>query len=128
MTHLSRYENISEIETCYISGNMKVLFCSFSSLKYSRIFERKLGHDTCGVEIKPLTQHFAGSLKHLSSYDNIFETEAWHFWDNMKVLLRDVDLKLCTERTHDDPTGKTIWGLCIVSNVCKWSNFLFKMS
>ena len=30
-------------------------------------------------------------MKHLSGYDNIFETEAWYFWGNMKVLLEHLD-------------------------------------
>ena len=25
-------------------------------------------------------------MKYLSGYDNIFETEAWYFWGNMKVF------------------------------------------
>ena len=31
-------------------------------------------------------------MKHLSGYDNIWETEAWYFWgSNMKVLLGHLD-------------------------------------
>ena len=66
-------------------------------------------------------------MKHLSGYDNMFETEAWYFWGNMKVLLGDLDSGLGTIGLHSDPADKTFLGLCIVSNVSKWSNFLLKM-
>ena len=66
-------------------------------------------------------------MKHLSGYDNIFETEAWYFWGNVKVLLGHLDLGLGTKCTHSDPADKTFLGLYIVSNVSKWSNFLLKM-
>ena len=67
------------------------------------------------------------SMKYLSSYDNIFETEAWFFWGNMKVLLGHLEWGLGTKGPHSDPADKTFLGLCIVSNVFKWSNFLLKM-
>ena len=66
-------------------------------------------------------------MKHLSGYDNIFETEAWYFWGNMKVLLEHLDWELGTEGPHSDPADKTFLGLCIVSNVSKWLNLLLKM-
>ena len=50
-------------------------------------------------------------MKHLSSYDNIFETEAWYFWDNMKVLLGHVDWGLGTKDPHSDPADKTFLGM-----------------
>ena len=31
-------------------------------------------------------------MKHLRGYDNIFETEAWYLWGNMKVLLGHLGL------------------------------------
>ena len=66
-------------------------------------------------------------MKHLSDYDNIFETEAWYFWDKMKILLWHLDWGLGSKGSHSDPADKTFLGLCIVSNVSKWSNFLLKM-
>ena len=66
-------------------------------------------------------------MKHLSGYDNIFETEAWYFWGNMKVFLGHLDQGLGTKGPHSDPTDKFVLGLCIVSNVSKWSNVLLKM-
>ena len=62
-----------------------------------------------------------------NGYDNTFETEAWYFWDNMKVLLADLDWGLGTKDPHSDLADKIFLGLCIVSNVSKWSNFLLKM-
>ena len=60
-------------------------------------------------------------MKHLSGYDNIFETEAWYFWGNMKVLLGHLDRGLGTKDPHSNPVDKTCLGLCIVGNVSKWS-------
>ena len=65
-------------------------------------------------------------MKYLSDYDNIFETEAWFFEGNMKVLLQYLDWGLGTKGPHSDPTKKFFLGLCIFSNA-KSSNFLFKM-
>ena len=66
-------------------------------------------------------------MKHLSDYDIILETEAWYFTGNTKVLLAHLDWGLGTKGAHSDPADKTFLGLCIVSNVYKWSNFLLKM-
>ena len=66
-------------------------------------------------------------MKHLSSYDSIFETEAWYFWGNMKVLLGQLYWGLGTKGPHSDTADKTFLGVCIVSNVSKWSNLLLKM-
>ena len=66
-------------------------------------------------------------MKHLSGYNNIFETEAWYFWGNMKVLLEQLDWRLGTKGPHSDPADKTFLGLCIVNNVSKWSNVLLKI-
>ena len=66
-------------------------------------------------------------MKHLSSYDSIFETEAWYFWGNMKVLLGQLYWGLGTKGPQSDPADKTFLGVCIVSNVSKWSNLLLKM-
>ena len=66
-------------------------------------------------------------MKHLSGYDNIFETEAWYFWGNMKVLSGHLEKVLGTKGPHSNPADKTFLGLCIVNNVSKWSNFLLKM-
>ena len=51
------------------------------------------------------------------------------FGGNMKVLLGlgHLDWGLGTKGPHSDPADKTFLGLCIVSNVSKWSNFLLKM-
>ena len=66
-------------------------------------------------------------MKHLTGYDDVFETEAWYFWGNMKALLGHLDRGLGTKDPHSDPADKTFLGLCIVSNVSKWSNFLLKI-
>ena len=66
-------------------------------------------------------------MKDLTGYDNIFETEAWYFRGNMKVLLGHLDWELGTIGLHSDPADKTFLGLCIVCNVFKWSKLLLKM-
>ena len=58
--------------------------------------------------------------------DNIFELKDDTFGGNMKVLLRRLDWGLGTKGPHNDPVDKTFLGLCIVSNVSKWSNLLLK--
>ena len=58
-------------------------------------------------------------MKHLSGYDNIFETEAWYFWGNMKFFPRHLDWGLGTKGPHSEQADKTFLGLCIVSNVSK---------
>ena len=45
----------------------------------------------------------------------------------MKVLLGYLDWGLVTKGLQSDPADKPFLGLCIVSNVSKWSNFLLKM-
>ena len=45
----------------------------------------------------------------------------------MNVLLEHLDWGLGIKGPPSDPTDKTFWGLCIVSNVSKWSNVLLKM-
>ena len=66
-------------------------------------------------------------MKYLSGYDNILETEAWYFTGNRNVLLAHLDWGLGTKGPHSEPVDKTFLGLCIVSNVSKWSNFLLKV-
>ena len=66
-------------------------------------------------------------MKHLSGYDDIFETEAWYFWDNRKVFLEHLDWRLGTKDPHSDPADKTLLGPCIVSNVFTQSKLLLKM-
>ena len=66
-------------------------------------------------------------MKHFSSFDNMFETEAWYFWGNTEVLLGSLDWRLAPKDLHSDPADKTILGLHIASNVSKWSNLLLKM-
>ena len=66
-------------------------------------------------------------MKYLSGYDNMFETEVWYFWGNMKVLLGHLDWRLGTKELHSDPAEKTFLGLCIVSSISKWSNLWLKM-
>ena len=58
-------------------------------------------------------------MKHLSGYDNIFEIEAWYFWDNMKVLLGHLNWRLGTKVPYSESTDKTFLVLCIVNNVSK---------
>ena len=45
----------------------------------------------------------------------------------MKVLLGHLDWGLGTKGRNIDLADKTFWGLCIVSNVSKWSKLLLKM-
>ena len=66
-------------------------------------------------------------MKHLSGCDNIFETKAWYFQGNMKVLLGHLDWELGTKDLQSDPADKAFLGLHIVSNVSKWSNVLLKI-
>ena len=66
-------------------------------------------------------------MKHLSGYDNKFETEAWYFSGNMKVFLVHLDWGLGTKGPHSDLADKTFLGLCIINNISKWSNLLLKM-
>ena len=44
----------------------------------------------------------------------------------MKVLLGYLDWVPSTKGPQNDPVDKTFLGLCIVSNVSKWSNIFFK--
>ena len=46
-------------------------------------------------------------MKHLSGFDNMFETEPWYFWGNMKVLLGHLGWVLGTKSAHSDPADKT---------------------
>ena len=39
----------------------------------------------------------------------MFETEAWYFWGNMKVLLVHLDRGQGTKGPHSDPADKTFW-------------------
>ena len=66
-------------------------------------------------------------MKHLIGYDNIFETEAWYIWGNMKVLLGYLDWQLGTKDLHSDPADKSFLGLHIVNDVSKGTNRLLKM-
>ena len=45
----------------------------------------------------------------------------------MKVPLGHLDRGLGTKGPYSDPADKTFLGLCIVSNVTKWSKLLLKM-
>ena len=66
-------------------------------------------------------------MKHLSDYENIFQTGAWYFWGNIKLLFGHLDWGLGTKGPHSDPADKTFLDLCSVSNVSEWSNLLLKM-
>ena len=57
---------------------------------------------------------FLVSMKHVSGFDNIFETESWYFGGNMKALLGHLYWGLSTKGQHSDPVDKTLW-------VCVWS-------
>ena len=46
------------------------------------------------------------SMKYLSGYDNIFETEAWRFWGNMNVFLGHLDWVLGAKGPHSDQPDK----------------------
>ena len=45
----------------------------------------------------------------------------------MKFLFGHLDWGLDPKVPHSDPADKTFLGVCIVSNVSKWSNLLLKM-
>ena len=66
-------------------------------------------------------------MKHSSGHDNISETEACYPRGNMKAPSGHLDWGPGTKGPHNDPADKTFLGLCIVSNVCKWSSVLLKM-
>ena len=66
-------------------------------------------------------------MKHFSGFDNIFETETWYFWGNMKVLLGYLNWVLGTKGPDSETADKTFLSLRIVSNVSKWSNLWLKM-
>ena len=65
-------------------------------------------------------------MKYLSSYDNIFETETWYFWGNMKFLLRHLDWGLDTKGPHSDPAENVVLGQSIAINFSKWPYLLLK--
>ena len=56
-------------------------------------------------------------MKQFSGFDNIFVTETWYFWGNMKILLGHLDWGLGNEGPHSDPADKTFLGLHIVSKM-----------
>ena len=66
-------------------------------------------------------------MKHLSGYDNIFETEAWDFWGNIKVHLGHLHRGLDTKGPESDPVDKIFWGLRILSYVSKSSSLFVKI-
>ena len=66
-------------------------------------------------------------MKHFSGFDNVFETEKWYFWGNIKVFLGHLDGWLGTKGPHSDPADKAFLGLHIISNVSKWSKVLLKI-
>ena len=66
-------------------------------------------------------------MKCLNSYNNIFETEVWYFWGDMKVFWEHLDRELGTKGPHTDPADKPFLRLYIVGNVSRWSNLLLKM-
>ena len=45
----------------------------------------------------------------------------------MNVPFGHLDWGLGTKGPHSDPADKTLLGLCIVTDVSKWSNLLLKM-
>ena len=49
------------------------------------------------------------------------------FGGNMKVFWGHLDWGLGSKCPYSDPAGKTFLGLCVVSNVSKWSNLLLKI-
>ena len=52
-------------------------------------------------------------MKHLRDYDNIFETEAWYFWGNMKVLLGYLDWRMSTKARTVTQLTKHFW-ICVL--------------
>ena len=52
-------------------------------------------------------------MKHFSGFENIFQTETWYFWGNMKVLLGHLDWGLGTKGPHSDQADK-IFLVCIL--------------
>ena len=120
-----------------ITHNIIVSFYNCSLINYDRIFgkiwnkilylsNKVIDPALCRVwSAKSMLVFFF--ITHLSSYDNIFETEAWYFLGDMKVLLGHLDWGLGTKCPHSDPADKTFFGLHIVNNVSKLSNLLLKM-
>ena len=64
-------------------------------------------------------------MKYLGDYDNIFETEAWFFEGNMKVLLGYLDWGLGTKGPHSDPTEKFFW-VCVFPAMLSRQTFCLK--
>ena len=62
-------------------------------------------------------------MKHLSGYDNIFETEACHFWNDGKVFLGQLNWRLGTKGQHSDPANKTLLGLVLSAMFLHDQNF-----
>ena len=62
-------------------------------------------------------------MKHLSGYDNIFETDAWYFWGDMKVLSGHLDWGLGIKDLHSDPATKTNLGLLLSAMVLSGQTF-----
>ena len=52
-------------------------------------------------------------MKHFSGFDKIFEAETWYFWENMKVLLGNLDGGMGTKGPHSDQLTKFFWD-CIL--------------
>ena len=50
-------------------------------------------------------------MTHFLSYHNIFETETWYFWGNMKIILGHLDWGLGTKGPHSDSADKTFLSL-----------------
>ena len=65
-------------------------------------------------------------MKHLRGYDNIFETEAWYFWGNMKVLLGYLDWRMSTKGPHCDPADKHFWICVLLAMFLSVQNFYQK--
>ena len=56
-------------------------------------------------------------MKQFSGFDNIFVTEIWYFWGNMKILLGHLDWTLGNKSPHSDPADKTFLVLHIVNKM-----------
>ena len=53
-------------------------------------------------------------MKHLNGYDNIFGTEAWYFWGNMKVLLGHLIWDWALKARSVTQLAKRFW-VCVLS-------------
>ena len=87
----------------------------------------KLKHDIFGVTWKLFWGIYTNAEHLRRSAGGLTQVQPLKFLGNMKVFFGHLGWGLGTKGPHSDPTEKTFLGLCIVSNVSKWSKPLLKI-